>query len=105
MGIDIGSALVVGLPYEDVYEAHTTSGDSCAEYSFDDWLDDKHISRFSPYYDANYQDCVFGFKVAGTDYTYDELEDNYADTIDRLRSKFYKLTGKVAKVYVTADVW
>ena len=105
MGIDIGSALVVGLPYEGIFEAYTTSGYSSAEYPFYNWLEDKDISRFSPYYDADYQDCVFGFKVAGTDYTYDELEHDYTDSIDRLRSKFYNLTGKVAKLYVTANVW
>lgn len=104
MGIDIGSALVVGLPYKDIYEVYESSVDT-TEVPFYNWLEEKDISRFSPYYDADYQDCVFGFKVAGTDYTYDEVDEDYDDTISMLRSKFHKITGKVAEMYITTNVW
>jgi len=105
MGIDTGSALVVGLPYKEMFFVYMEDQSPAEDADFYDWVYGKDMSVFSPYYDADGEDCLFGFKVAGTDYTYGELEDNYEDTISMLRSKFYKLTGKVAKVYVTANVW
>ena len=103
MGIDIGSALVVGLPYEDICEVYKSSVDS-TEVPFYNWTEEKDISRFSPYYDADYQDCVFGFKVAGTHYTYDEVGEDYVNSVNTYSNIFYKLTGLKPKLYVTADV-
>jgi len=95
MGIDIGSALVVGLPAEDF----------CANY---DEFDDKYeceLDCISPYYDADFEYCLIGVKIAGKDFTYNELPDNISDVIEKAKEKFKQITGKDAKVYVTPHVW
>lgn len=103
MGIDIGSALVVGLPYEELYEVYL---EQCSDedVNFYDWVYGKDMSSFSPYYDADRKDCLFGFKIAGVDYTYDEVEEDYVSSINTYSDIFYKLTGLKPKLYVTANV-
>ena len=95
MGIDVGSALVVGLPLYDVVE-------STGEY-YEKYEDD--LDRISPYYDADPEHCLLGYKICGTDYAYDELSSNFLEKITTAQVKFKNLTGKDAKIYVSPNVW
>ena len=96
MGIDVGSALVVGLPFEDVVE---------------DWeeYEEKYSAELdiiSPQYDADNDECILGYKVAGVNYTYDEIDPETLESdIKEAKENFFKLTGKHAKVYVSPHVW
>lgn len=95
MGIDTGSALVVGLPAPDV----------CEDY--DEFYDtyDGELDTFSPYYDGDFDDRLVGVKIVGTDWTYQEVPANLLELIGEASVKFVGLTGKQPKVYVTANVW
>jgi len=96
MGIDVGSALVVGLPFYDVVE----DGDEYYEKYAGE------LDNISPYYDADRGDRVLGYKLAGTDYTYDEVNpEELLKNVLEAKEKFLKLTGKEAKVYVSPHVW
>lgn len=96
MGIDVGSALVVGLPFYDVVE---DNDEFYEKYDGD-------LDQISPYFDADSDCCILGYRIAGTDYTYDEVSmDTFLQDISEAKQKFLKLTGKEAKVYVSPHVW
>lgn len=97
MGIDTGSALVVGLAAPEVCENYN-------EFEEKYYIED--MSHIAPYYDADFEDCLIGFKLGGTDYDYDEIDPNtIMDEISIAKKKFFELTGKEAKLYVSPNVW
>lgn len=94
MGIDVGCALVVGLPFYDVVE----SGDEYYEkYDFT-------LSRVSPLYDCPSDECLLGVPVAREDYTYREIKGDILQLVEDAKEKFKQITGKDGKLYVSADV-
>ncbi len=94
MGIDIGCALVVGLPFYEVVEDE--------EFFWRSY--EGSLSCFSPYYDAEYGDCLIGISLGGTDYKYEELTENVSAEIVKARKYFKDITGLDAKVFVTPNV-
>ena len=96
MGIDIGARIIVGLPYDQI-----TSIDREA---LDELIDNGDIDQASPYFDAPRDDCVFGIKVADSDYRVEEfsLDDK---TITEAKAAFKSKYGHEAKVYLSANVW
>lgn len=95
MGMDIGAALVVGLPSEEV----------CDYEEFYDKYDGE-LDDFSLYYDADWEARIVGYQLAGETWMWSEVNvDTFKDDVDNLKQKFKELTGKDAKVFVTANVW
>ncbi len=110
MGIDVAAALVIGLPYEEIYEVYEHqiekgTAASCQTQDFQDWWEENSLSRFSPWYDAESSACLYGYGVAYSgDYSASVVEQFDLDTIHGLMEAFYKLFGKKAKLYITPDV-
>lgn len=110
MGIDVAAALVVGLPYEEIYEVYEHqiekgATEGCQTQDFQDWWEENLLSRFSPWYDAESSACLYGYSVAcSDDYSASEVEQYDLDTIHDLMEVFYKLFSKKAKVYITPNV-
>ncbi len=95
MGIDTGSALVVGLPFFDVVEGV-------------DEFYQKHelnLSIVYPWYDCDYENCLIGVMLHGKDFEYDEIDETtLMQNITTAQHKFKKLTGKDGKLYVSPNV-
>lgn len=95
MGIDTGSALVVGLPFYDVV-------DSDDEF-YDEYC--SALSRISPWYDCDSDECLIGIVLYGEDFAYQEInETTLMQKITSAQHQFKKLTGKDGKLYVSPNV-
>lgn len=89
MGISTSAAIVVGLPY----------------YEFDpQWLEDNEmtIGRYSPYYDADNEDCIYGMAAYYADGA--SKIDASKEKINEVHAKFFALTGKNGSLYLMNDV-
>lgn len=58
MGIEYRAVIVVGVPYEDLLP-HVEG--------LDDLLDDGNLPAYSPYFDADRDNCVVGFVACQSD--------------------------------------
>lgn len=97
MGIEYSARIVVGLPkdelddyfegVEDVYQS----------------IEDSGLYVVSPYYDADYDDCLFGVLVQSCyDYSYSEIDESkWSESIAAAHKKFTEVTGKVGKLYLS----
>lgn len=102
MGIDIGSSLVVGAPKSD-YNIEEIDYDGEYWYErYESWL-----SRVSPYYDAEDDDCIFGIEITSPDdFSYGELNcETLMDDINAAKKKLKEVFGIDAKLYVSPNVW
>ncbi len=92
---DAAAALVVGLPYEEIYEVYERQTEKGATIDFQDWCEENHLSRFSPWYDSESSACLCGYSVAYSgDYSDSVVEQFDLDTIHDLMEVFHKLFGK-----------
>lgn len=94
MGIDVGCALVVGLPFYEVVES---SGEYYEKY--EDVLD-----IASPTFDCDHDRCLLGVFIASEYYEYQEITGDVQSLIDEALDRFRQVTGKQGKLYVTANV-
>ena len=96
MGIDIGCAIVVGLPADDL-----ELEDDVDLYDF---IEDNGLEYTSPWYDSGVSQGVVGYFVADTgrynDYDLTTLNDN----IHKAMTKFVELTGQQPRLYLSNHV-
>jgi hypothetical protein len=95
MGIRYSAAVVVGLPWANVVGVVDVGDD------FQNWIDDNDMEVVDSYYDADREDCLFGFvyKQSG-DYSWSWFEWDQ-DKIDKLKQDFKQATGLEPKVYLS----
>lgn len=97
MGMSIGCKLIVGLPFYDVVE------------DYDEYYEkyDGDLDTASPYYDSDSDpdDRILGVNVVSASWSYKEIDlVNLNKDIFVASLKFEKLTGKVPKLYISANV-
>lgn len=94
MGIDTGAVIIVGLPYDQF---------NMAQDELDELIDNGDIDSASPYFDADRDDCVYGIRVAKSDYRAEEftLNDNL---INSAKQSFKDTYGQEPKVYLSANI-
>ena len=92
MGMYYRASIMVGLPLSEF--EHTSE--------FYKLLEDGDLDECPTYYDGGGNDQnIIGFKTQETDdYSNCELKMDYVE-IEQLSLKFFELTGKVAKVYLS----
>ncbi len=93
MGVEYSARIVVGLPHEELEEFLQDMEDPY----------DLGLYIVSPYYDADYCDCLFGVLVQScNDYSYVQLNTNklMLDT-DEAQRKFKEITGKEGRLYLS----
>ena len=98
MGIDISNSLLVGAYYkdlEDFIENNKEASESEQEFL------DFHFNRASPYYDADLDDCFYGFKIQN----YAELTEDWWAITKTIAEDFEKLTGVKPIIRGGANVW
>lgn len=93
MGIEYSARIVVGLPHEELEEF------------LKDVEDPYEVGLYmvSPYFDADYCDCLFGMLVETCyDYSYTEIDTvNWENNVEDAHKKFTKVTGKVGRLYLS----
>ena len=93
MGIEYSARIIVGLPHEDLEEFLQDVEDPY----------DVGLYMVSPYFDADYCDCLFGVLVQKCyDYSYSEVDESkWSENVAAAHKKFTELTGKVGKLYLS----
>lgn len=107
MGIDISSAKIVGLPYDQFIEKcehsqrllHDNAED--AQELIDHLLDDGELDYASPWYDSSRDNWVIGYNVSDWDISVEEFVKELSETKER----FIKDFGFEPKVFVSAHVY
>ena len=97
MGIDIGSKLLVGLPYEEIVDYVEFDED---EYNLEDFLYEMGIESCSHYYDSPLDARVYGIPVKCNGNSVSEV----LSLLVEAQNKFLGLIGKNGKVYQLPDV-
>lgn len=95
MGIDIGWRMVQGATFDVWEEAFSEDETFLEDYDGDmaGFLEDHlNVVRVSPWFDADSEDCIFGVKLAGGDYSKDldlaELAVKAAEIAQDFKNKY-----------------
>lgn len=100
MGVEYRGVICVGYDYNQLTEI-----EGFYDGNFYEFCEDKGLNSFSPYYDADSADCIYGRVVAASpDYGFKEignLDELIAEAIDNLTKEF----GVIPKAYLMADGW
>ncbi len=93
MSIYSAAVIVVGLPYEEVFELD----------NFEDLIDMGKLQSFPYYYDGGGEDdSIVGLVYQETE---DSIEVDWnTEKIAKLSKQFKKLTGHDAKTFLTMDI-
>lgn len=106
MGVDTRAVIVVGYTYDEIKEVYDERDTSVEEIicDFYDWKEHNNLLTFFPYYDAPYEDCLFGVDIDNSGcYSYSPLciDDMQVQSITKdLTNRF----GVVPVVYLSPDV-
>lgn len=94
MGIDTSAVLMVGLSSEEL-------AGGCDYYY--EVLEEKGLSNISPYYDADYDSCNIGIVIESSpDYQSSEVdEETLLSRINEAKEKFFTVTGKSGKLFIS----
>lgn len=101
MGIDISSATIVGLPYDQFIEQYQKNYTDDAQELIDQLLDDGELDYASPYYDSDRDNWVIGYASSDWNISVEEFTKELTETKDR----FVKDFGFEPKVFVSAHVY
>lgn len=104
MGIEYRGVICVGYDYDEAMEILNN-----ANYEGDlyDFCEELGITSYSPYFDAPYEDCIFGEEVESSgDYCF----TNISNVDQKIEEAIEKLNKKLqvsirAKAYLMAHGW
>ena len=70
MGIYTQAVIVVGYTYDEIYTAYEKCKETvdAGDCHFYEWKEDNDLTTVFPYYDAPYDDCLFGTIVHDSKY-------------------------------------
>lgn len=95
------AAIVVGLPYAEMYPDPNVDPDDEL-----DTLEGDGVVRVPPYYDAPTSRCLIGIEVAATNsYSYAEWPPELEADIEVAIKRFGELTGRIPRVMFTTVGW
>lgn len=95
MGTSISGGMVVGRMGCEIMEPGDYDGD------FDGWTEEMGFDRMYPQYDADEEDCYYGFTVSAVDI---EDIDEWVIIVKRLSKKFEEVTGVPARLIGSQNV-
>lgn len=102
MGIEYRGVLCVGYDWDELEELmdYFPINESLDYY---EWIEENDLSSFSPYYDADKEDCIYGIEVVGSDdYSYFEVGEKLDQKIEHFVQKYIEKFSKRPKVYIMA---
>lgn len=102
MGVEYRGVVCVGYNHDQMENL-------MEEVEYQDGLmefyESHNLNSFSPYYDADYEDCIYGLVVAKTDdYQYVEVSGLDAKIVE-IQEKLLKQFGIQPKAYLMAHGW
>ncbi|MNQ24617.1 hypothetical protein D3C85_378160 [compost metagenome] len=81
MGISYRGVLCVGYTYDQALELMGENQENVY-----DWIEDNGLESHSPHYDADSEDCIYGYTVFRSgEYSYNKIPDDI-----ELRIKYFK---------------
>jgi len=97
MGIEYSARIIVGLSYDELGE-YFDGVEDVYEH-----VEDSGLYVVSPYFDADYRDCLFGVLMQKCyDYSYSEIDESkWSDDVVAAHKKFTEVTGKIGKLYLS----
>lgn len=96
MGIEYQAAIFYGVPRKELIE---TAG--CTLCELDEIIGNGVLDQCSPYYDADVEDCLFGYFLARTpDYNYRQIDLSKIRVEDEA-AEFEALLGIKGRVYLS----
>ena len=95
MGIDTDGGMIIG---ERGCNIEAPEGEE-----FDEWTEDNKLKRMAMYYDADTDDCYYGFAI--DDILVEDMTGEWLQHIHKLANKFEDLTGISPMLIGTQDVW
>lgn len=101
MGITYRGALCVGYTYDQILEIRGESTDD-----LQDWYEGQGFDSFSPYFDADVEDCIYGCLIEGSDdYSKKKITEDLDDRIDCRKQQMEREYGIVPETYIMAHGW
>lgn len=97
MGIDVSGGMIVGIIGSELIDAIKTVDD------FNEWYEINGLDRMATHYDADNDDCFFGFQVE--DVPVSEMKGIWLKDVEEKAKRFKELTGIDASLIGTQDVW
>lgn len=102
MGIEYRGVVCVGYNHDQVENLMEEVDYEEGVYEF---YESHNLESFSPYYDADYEDCIYGLAVAKSgDYQYSEVSGMDARIV-QVQDKLLKQFGIQPKAYLMAHGW
>ena len=95
MGIDTDGGMIIG---ERGYKIEAPEDED-----FDEWAEDNGLECMAMYYDADSDDCYYGYKIQ--DVLVEDLTGEWIQNIYKLAGRFEDLTGAKPKLIGTQNVW
>jgi len=108
MRIDTSAVIVAGYTYDEAQEIYDNYLDGLTpdDYASDfyNWTENNDLISISPYYDADYDKCLFGAIITTSeDYSYKTFNLNEAE-IEGVTQTMTEQFGIEPKVYITPYV-
>lgn len=101
MGMSISACLIVGLPYEDLYNSCAMHGGDELQEALDEMIDYGEIDTASPYYDSPRDVWIVGYAMSSV---YETVGDEFVDEFKKKQVKFLELFGSRPRLYAAEDV-
>lgn len=106
MGISYQGVLCVGYTYKEIEELYEKCLEDNGDYTYDDTqalVEDLELDIYSPYYDADWEDCIYGEAVVrSNDYSCAEVSKESLSHIEQISERLEKVTHLKPKIYIMA---
>lgn len=97
MGIEYRGQLCVGYNYDQMTQVVEEFGNG-GDY------EELGFERFSPYFDADSDDCIYGYSIARSDdYSYNNVSQEQLDSIEGVKRAMYLKFLITPHLYIMAE--
>lgn len=111
MGVEYRGVLCVGYTYEQAQALYEECEDENGDYKYEnfyEFCDAEGLTSFSPYYDADSDDCIYGQAIVESGcYSYEEIPDpaETGSNITHQIRDLHKQFSVEPKAYIMAHGW
>ena len=109
MGVEYRGLICVGYDYDQVEALYEECLDDSGDLKYEnlyEFCEGEGLESFSPYYDADREDCIYGSSiVASNDYSYKELDMELDSSIAHELRDLYERFTMTPKAYLMAQGW
>lgn len=105
MGVEYRGQLVVGYDIDELETIAANAGDEeILDYCARDKAEAFDMDKFSPYYDADYTDCIYGRSIARSDdYSATRVSIETLDAVRVIAAEMLEEFGIKPDIYIMAE--